>query len=90
MGFDRRAYRSLATKEIRNIITYFDRCHYVEYNHAIKMMSVWEGKRIFIFLGLNIMSFALQYRIFYCAHATRYCALTRMKFNEQKNIFQGT
>ena len=40
MGFDRRAYRSLATKEIRNIRNYFDGCHDGTYNHCNKNNDV--------------------------------------------------
>ena len=40
MGFDRRAYRSLATKEIKNIRNYFDGCHYCAYNSSYKNNNV--------------------------------------------------
>ena len=67
MGFDRRAYRSLATKEIKNIRNYFDGCHYCAYNDSCKNNNVSLVRNRMMWNLKSYDSF-FQYG-FYCLYA---------------------
>ena len=72
MGFDRRAYRSLATKEIKNIRNYFDGCHYCAYNDSHKNNNVslvrnrmmWNLKSYDSFFSIWVLLFAMLLLLF--------------------------
>ena len=72
MGFDRRAYRSLATKEIKNIRNYFDGCHYCAYNDSCKNNNVslvrnrmmWNLKSYDFFFQYGFLLFAMLLPLF--------------------------
>ena len=77
MGFDRRAYRSLATKEIKNIRNYFDGCHDGTYNHCNKNNDVSWGKKSSNFRAFKVYdSYFYNMGFFIVLHSIPYCLST--------------
>ena len=79
MGFDRRAYRSLATKEIKNIRNYFDGCHYCAYNDSrrnnnvslVRNRMMWNLKSYDSFFQYGFLLFAMLLPLFIDVNQTQ-------------------